>query len=153
MLRRSGTFGSLKGRRTFFDRKVVRNAVDRAARRVLSKFGAFVRRAARSSIRKRKRASTPGEPPSSHTGLLRKFIFFGYDLGSRSVIIGPARLNQRIGNAPEALEYGGVSETAEGSRRRKRRRRRIRIRPRPYMGPAMQKELPKLPAMWRDSVR
>jgi len=150
MLNPSGRFASFKG--TFFDRKAVRNAVDHAARRVLSKFGAFVRRAARSSIRKRKQASRPGEPPSSHTGLLRKFIFFGYDLSRRSVVIGPARLNQRIGNAPEALEHGGTSQIAEGPRR-KRRRRKVRIRARPYMGPAMQKELPKLPVMWRDSVR
>ena len=137
---------------TFFDRKAVRSAVDRTARRVLSRFGAFVRRAAKSSIRKRKRTSAPGEPPSSHTGLLRRFIFFGYDAGKRSVVIGPARLNQKIGDAPHALEHGGMSTVVEGLRGR-RRRRRVRIKARPYMGPAFEQERPKLAAMWRDSVR
>jgi hypothetical protein len=136
----------------FFDRKTVRSAVDRATRRVLSKFGAFVRRGAKSSIRKRKRASAPGEPPSSHTGLLRRFIFFGYDRSERSVVIGPQRLNQKVGDAPHALEHGGASAVLEGSRRR-RRKRRIRIKARPYMGPAFEKERPKLAAMWRESVK
>jgi len=139
-------------KRMFFDRKAVTNAVDRTTRRVLSKFGAFVRRGAKSSIRKRRRASAPGEPPSSHTGLLRRFIFFGYDRDRRSVVIGPQRLNQKIGDAPHALEHGGVSMVLEGSRRR-RRKRRIRIRARPFMGPAFEKERPKLAAMWRDSVK
>lgn len=138
--------------RLFFDKKAVLRKVDRATRRVLSKFGAFVRRAARSSIRKRKRVSAPGAPPSSHSGLLKKFIFFGYEPKKRSVVIGPARLNQKIGDAPEALEYGGTSTVVEGLRGR-RRKRRVRIKARPYMGPAFKKEQPKLPAMWRGSVR
>jgi len=136
----------------FFDRKAVRSAVDRATRRVLSRFGAFVRRAAKSSIRKRKRTSTPGEPPSSHTGLLRRFIFFGYDRQRRSVVIGPQRLNQKVGDAPQALEHGGMSTVVEGLRG-KRRKRKIKIAARPYMGPAFEQERPKLAAMWRDSVR
>ena len=136
----------------FFDHKGVLAKVDRGTRRVLSKFGAFVRRGARSSIRKRKGASTPGKPPSSHTGLLKKFIFFGYEPRKRSVVIGPVRLNQKVGDAPEALEHGGTSTVVEGGRRR-RRKRRITIRARPFMGPAMAKEKPKLPAMWAGSVK
>ena len=139
-------------RETFFDRKAVRSAVDRTARRVLSRFGAFVRRAAKSSIRKRKRTSAPGEPPSSHTGLLKRFIFFGYDRQRRSVVIGPQRLNQKVGDAPAALEHGGMSTVVEGLRG-KRKKRRVRIKPRPYMGPAFEQERPKLAAMWRDSVK
>ncbi len=139
-------------KKMFFDRKAVRSAVDRTARRVLSKFGAFVRRGAKSSIRKRKRASSAGEPPSSHSGLLKKFIFFGYERDRRSVVIGPARLNQKIGDAPHALEHGGVSTVVEGLRGR-RRKRRVRIKARPFMGPAFEKEKPKLAAMWRDSVK
>jgi len=136
----------------FFDRKAVRSAVDRTTRRVLSKFGAFVRRGAKSSIRKRKRASAPGEPPSSHTGLLRRFIFFGYDRSRRSVVIGPQRLNQKISDAPRTLEHGGTSTVIEGLRG-KRKKRRVKMAARPYMGPAFEQEKPKLAAMWRDSVR
>ena len=136
----------------FFDRKKVRRAVDRAARRVLSKAGAFVRTAARGSIRRRKRISRPGEPPSSHMGLLKHLILFGYDRRRQTVVVGPMKLNQKIGNAPEALEHGGVSVVAEGLRSR-RRKRRVRIRARPFMGPAMQKEAPKFPKLWANSVR
>jgi hypothetical protein len=136
----------------FFDRKAVMRGVDRTTRRVLSKFGAFVRRGAKSSIRKRKRASSPGQPPSSHTGLLRRLIFFGYDRSQRSVVIGPGRLNQKIGNAPAALEHGGTSTVIEGLRG-KRKKRHLNIKARPYMGPAFEQEKPKLAAMWRDSIR
>jgi len=138
-------------RQMFFDRGAVTSATDRATRRVLSRIGAYVRTTAKHSIRKRKRISDPGEPPSSHTGLLRRFIFFGYDRGRRSVVIGPMRLNQKVGDAPAALEYGGTSTVVEGLRRR-RRKRRIRIAARPYMGPAFEQEKPKLPAMWRGSI-
>lgn len=136
----------------FFDRKAVTGAVDRATRKVLSRFGAFVRTGARHSIRKRKRVSAPGEPPSSHTGLLRNFIFFGYDRDRRSVVIGPQRLNQKIGDAPHALEYGGPSTVVEGLRG-KRKKRRIRIAARPFMGPVFEREKPKLPAVWSSSIK
>jgi len=143
-------------KRTFFDRKAVSSAVDRTTRRVLSRFGAYVRRGAKSSIRKRKKISEPGRPPSSHTGLLKKFIFFAYDRDRRSVVIGPVALNQKGGDAPEALEYGGRSRVTYRALKRgnrKRRERVIRVKARPYMRPAMDAELPKLPAMWRDSIR
>ncbi len=139
-------------KQTFFDRKAVTGAVDRATRKVLSRFGAFVRTGARHSIRKRRRVSDPGEPPSSHTGLLRNFIFFGYDRDRRSVVIGPQRLNQKVGDAPHALEHGGTSTVVEGLRG-KRKKRRIRIAARPFMGPAFEREKPKLPAMWSSSIK
>jgi hypothetical protein len=137
----------------FFDSPKVVRAVDRTTRRVLSRFGAFVRRTARSSIRKRKRISKPGDPPSSHTGLLKKFIFFGYDPAKRSVVIGPERLSQKgRGEAPHLLEYGGLLRQGYAGQGRKQQGN-ARIRPRPFMGPAFEKEQPKLAAMWRDSVK
>lgn len=133
----------------FFDRQAVISKVDAASRKVLSKFGAFVRRSAKSSIRKRKKPAPPGSPPSSHTGLLKKFIFFGYDTDARSVVIGPTRLNQKgRGEAPPLLEYGGKTTL-----KRRGKRKRTTYKARPYMGPAFEKEKPQLPAMWRDSVR
>ena len=132
----------------FFDKKAVRDKVDVGTRRVLSRFGAFVRRTARSSIRKRKKASEPGAPPSSHIGLLKKFIYFGYDPSANSVVIGPVRLSQNgRGEAPELLEYGGTTTL-----QRRGKRVRANYQGRPFMGPAFEKEHPKLPAMWRDSV-
>ena len=131
----------------FFDQKKVIGAMNRAERRVLSKFGAFVRQGARSSIRKRKSASAPGSPPSSHSGLLKRNIFFVYDRNRSNVIIGPVLLGKGT-NAPELLEHGGVA-----TRRKRKRRVRTTYRPRPFMGPAFEREKPKLPQMWKDSVR
>ena len=133
----------------FFDRQAVISRLDPATRKVLSKFGAFVRRTAKGSIRQRKTAAPPGSPPSSHTGLLKKFIFFGYDPGQRSVVIGPTRLDRRgRGEAPSLLEYGGQTTLV-----RRGKRGRATYKARPFMGPAFEKEQPKLPAMWQDSVR
>jgi len=139
-------------KRMFFDTKTVRSKTDKATRRVLSKFGAFVRQTAKRSIRKRKRSSQPGKPPSSHIGLLKKFIYFGFDVVRRSVVIGPVRLTRKgRGEAPSVLEYGGT--VTMRSRRRAGKKRRAHIRPRPFMGPAMEKEKQQLPALWRDSVK
>ena len=138
----------MKFKRMFFTSKAVLSATDRATRRVLSKFGAYVRRTAKSSIRKRKAISAPGKPPSSHTGLLKRFILFGYDPAKRSVVIGPLRLTRGgRGDAPRALEEGGTTQVV-----RRGRKKRVKIKARPFMGPAMEKEKPKLPQMWRDSV-
>ena len=132
----------------FFDTAKVKKAVSSGTRKVLSKFGAFVRTAARHSIRKRKAVSEPGQPPSSHVGLLRKLIYFGYDPSRKSVVIGPTPLHGTA-EAPPLLEYGGRA------RRRGRKGRNVMAsyRARPFMGPAFEREKPKLPAMWRDSVR
>ena len=132
----------------FFDRKAVLSAVDRAARQVLSKFGAFVRRTAKSSIRKRKAVSKPGQPPSSHTGLLKRLIYFGYDPTRKSVVIGPEPLNGRSQGA-HVLEYGGRQRirTSDG------KPVHANYRARPFMGPAFSKEKPGLPAMWANSIK
>lgn len=161
----------------FFDSSRVLARVDRARRRVLSRFGAFVRTRARSSIRKRKKASAPGQPPSSHEGSLKRLLFFAYDASSRSVVVGPVPFQR--GEAPELLEEGGTAI----------RRRRVRpagsrkasapqaaafrrlvaagritrpepeyvtyqatYRARPYMAPAAEAERPKFAPLWRDSV-
>ena len=131
----------------FFDRKAVMSAVDTTTCKVLSRFGAFVRTTARHSIKKRKASAPPGSPPSSHTGLLKKFIFFGYDKDARSVVIGPAKLNTGT-EAPHTLEHSGVTTVTSGSKKHK-----AHIKARPYMHPAFEKEKNILPSMWRDSIR
>jgi len=154
---------SLKMKSCFFDRASVKYRVDRRSRQVLAKFGAFVRRTAKQSIRKRKRSSMPYRPPSSHTGLLRRFIWFAYDRQRQSVVIGPVRLSERNrGAAPEALEYGGTARVEHRDRGNKRRfqtalRKQTttttRIQPRPFMNPAFEQEKKRLPSLWRDSIR
>lgn len=133
----------------FFDRPKVQRAVDKARRKVLSKAGAFVRTSAKSSIRKRKGISRPGNPPHSHTGLVRRFILFGYDHATDSVVVGPVKI--KSGRAVESLEYGGKS-TANSRRRGRRIQRAVTVRARPFMRPAMKKELPKFPELWRNSI-
>ncbi|GAF68121.1 unnamed protein product [marine sediment metagenome] len=142
----------MKITKMFFDTKKVISATDRATRRVFSKFGAFVRRGARSSIRKRKAVSAPGKPPSSHVGLLKKLIYFGYDTDKQTVVIGPTPLGGKA-EVPALLEYGG-RKVVMGRRGRKQRKRQVATySPRPFMGPAFEKEKPKLPAMWADSIK
>jgi hypothetical protein len=131
----------------FFDRAKVKNAVDAGTRRVLSRFGAFVRQRAKTSIRKRKGTSPPGSPPYSHVGLLRKLILFAYDSQRKSVVIGPTMIREGS-QAPRLLEHGGdtILETRRG-------RKQARYRPRPFMRPAFEAEKPQLPALWRNSIR
>jgi len=134
----------------FFDRPAVRRSVDAAKRRVLSRAGAFVRTAARTSIRKRKGSAPPGRPPHSHEGSLRRLILFGYDRDTDSVVVGPVGFKKSV--APRALEHGGT--TVVVSRRGGRlQRRKVRIDARPYMAPALEREQPKLPRLWRNSVK
>jgi hypothetical protein len=132
----------------FFDRAKVATAVDKGVRKVLSKFGAFVRTTAKHSIRKRKTISQPGQPPSSHVGLLRKLIYFGYDANRRSVVIGPTPLRGQA-EAPPLLEYGGRTRI----KNRKGKVVSANYRARPFMGPAFEAEQKKLPSIWASSIK
>lgn len=143
----------MRVKRLFFDTAAVKRVVDAGTRKVLSKFGAFVRREAKSSIRpggKKHKASLPGQPPRSQSGLLKRFLFFGYDTSTQSVVVGPAKLGGVKGkDAPHTLEYGG---SAESSSFYTKNTKRVHIAARPFMGPALNKNLPKLPAMWANSI-
>lgn len=138
-------------RQTFFDAPAVLKATDRKRRAGLSKMGAFVRRRAKSSIRKRKKVSLPGQPPSSHVGTLKNLIFFSYDARTDSVVVGPVPFGPGV--APKALEYGGPSvrarriKAADGTKLVARKP--VKIRPRPFMHPAMVHELPKFTQLYR----
>lgn len=106
------------------------------------------------------KSSEPGEPPRSITGLLRKFIYFAYDPATRSVVIGPAKLDKSTG-APATLEYGGQATItkfrtvtgADGKTYIAKRKERIVIEPRPFMAPAYESAKKDLATKWRDSVR
>ncbi len=139
----------------FFNRPKVRRAVDRARRRALSRAGAFIRQRARTSMRRRRGSSRPGEPPHAHEGSLRRLLFFAYDPSAESVVVGPVGF--RRSDAPTTLEFGGAATVTRRRSRRDDKRvvesRRVRIEARPYMGPALRKELPTLPKAWAGSVR
>lgn len=142
-------------KRLFFDRKAVIEAVGRANAKNLSKAGSFIRTSARSSLRRRKRTSSPGEPPSIHSRdrvATLKNIWFVFEPRRRSVVVGPLRLNgkQLRGSdretVPELHELGGHAIVGK-------RRRRAKYAARPFMGPAMERELPQFEGLWANSVK
>lgn len=138
-------------KKTFFDAEAVVRALDKASRKALSKFGAFVRTSARGSIRRRKGSSKPGQPPHAHQGDIKK-ILFAYDAGSQGVVIGPIRFN-KPGMAPKIMEHGG-SVVIERKQKRTGRvtRKTVQVAARPFMAPAFMKELPRLPEQYRNQM-
>lgn len=110
-------------KKLFFDRAAVRKALGKANAKALGKAGAFVRTRARSSLRRRKKPSAPGSPPSVHSRdavANLKNILFAYDPGRQSVIVGPVGLNVhkliRSGSGPGAQTFisrGAVPGTLE----------------------------------------
>jgi hypothetical protein len=94
--------------KTFFDRPGVLAAIGAARASILARYGYHVMTAARWQVRTRKRASKPGEGPTSWTGLLKRGILFGADVGQKSVVIGPVLLNSaKSTGVPRLLEFGG----------------------------------------------
>lgn len=167
--------------RHFFDRKriqkVIRDAgldpkrLDRAAK--------FVQQRARSSmryVRRRTYYSTAPAPPHAHVenqigNLIRrkngrkgtnfglKVIFRAYSPAHRGAIVGPVgprgRGNPSGKTVPEVHEFGGTLLVPDMRTRGTGGRRRLvpaRYPKRPYMGPALKKEAPKFPALWRNSI-
>lgn len=94
-------------REFFFDQPKIMAAVQKAKKRSLSAQGAFIRKSARSSIRKSKKSAVPGQPPKSHKGTLR-LIFFVWDPNTESVVVGPVKVTSKEGRiVPKLLEEGG----------------------------------------------
>jgi len=159
----------MKIKQLFFDKETVLRSVDTATRKVFGRFGAFVRNAARWSMRKKPpmvamgdqwvrfggdwkpmSPSAPGSPPYSRGGALRKYLFFALEPSRKTVVIGPTLTKSSGVSVPEVLEYGGVSEVFDFAIRK---RRKIRIAPRPYMGPAFDKGKTKLPDLWQNVTK
>lgn len=134
-------------KKLFFDRKSVADPLARGRDRALSKFGAYVRQRARTSVRKRKGTSPAGSPPFSHVGTLRRGILFGRDPDRGSVVIGPVLLGSQDGS-PERLEYGGTGVVGPRGKRRT-----ATYEPRPFMRPAFAAELPRAPQLFKDMIR
>ncbi|MBT9156654.1 MAG: hypothetical protein DDT37_01642 [Firmicutes bacterium] len=155
----------MRVKKLFFEAKGVLDAAKKTEKAVLTRFGAFVWQRARTSLsvqrgvetrrskvrgvaptakRRGKRSSRPGEPPTSHTKLLKRFLRFAYQPDRGSVVIGPELIRRPVKGVPRILEEGGSVRS---------RGRTVKIAPRPYMRPAFEAEKPGLPAMWRDSIR
>lgn len=153
---------SMRMKNLFFDSPKVIDAIEKDTRKNLATFGGYVRKTARRSIKNapfttrkkrgqkrtnlRRKVSRPGTPPYNRRGHLKKGIAFFADLQAISVIIGPERQN-RIGDAPHALERGGLSKRKIRGRGGSRLKT-VKIRARPYMAPAFEIGKTKLPAIW-----
>jgi hypothetical protein len=135
----------------FFDRSNLRKKIDAATRRALSKAGSFIRTRARSSIKRRKKSSKRGEPPSAHTGLIKK-ILFAYEPSNKSVVVGFEKLNAKPAGqtgtsktVPELLEFGGSGKLW-------RTGKAATWEAFPTMGPALQAEAPNFPDLFSNSL-
>lgn len=170
---------NFKTPRWFFDKKLVQDIIGRQSAAALSKFGAFVQRRARSSIRRRKKASAPGSPPSCHASSepSLKTIWFAFDRSTFSVVAGPVGFNRKSYSVPSILEFGGsVPLTLKDrlrlwyvfneksrqvkSRRGKKQKQTVRMSQigrvarypaRPFMGPALAAEAPNFPGTFTNT--
>lgn len=104
----------------------------------LRRAGAYIRKSARNRVSQSQKASMPGTPPNTRRGLLKQSLLFGVEKQRPSVVIGPAE--SFIGTAMTAHEFGGIY-------------RKRRYPKRPLMKPTLEKTLPKLPALWENSVK
>lgn len=136
--------------RTFFYSRKVLRLLDKKTHGALKRFGGYVRAVAKNSIRpvgKKGTPSKPGQPPKSRRGLLKRYIFYGFDLAKRSVIIGPQKIHGLKGKTPNVLEYGG---NVKG---KKRHITSSKVSARPYMGPAFREGKKRLASFWSNNVQ
>ena len=134
-------------KKTILEAKKITDAMDRATQKVLEKFGAFVRQRAMHSVRKRKAVSKPGQPPSSHLGLIRDHILFQVELASKNVVIGPMKMDRISPTALQSLEHGGSSLIMHHGKTMS-----VMIQKRPFMQPAFDVEKEKAAEMFRNSL-
>lgn len=156
----------LKVQHLFLDSVKVQAVMDKQTVKALNRIGGTIRLIARRSIRKRKKSSQPGSPPSSHTNnsvVSLKNILYHADLNNSTVIIGPVLLNARSDSTvPQVLEFGGrqaISEkqvrgkwmTGKARRGEPSRVRTVRYDKRPFMRPALLTAVEKgtLPKEWK----
>lgn len=150
-------------KRSFFDKAAVASKIDPAVKKALSRFGAMARQDIRKVLKYGTKASRPGQPPTVHRSRgftrkgkggttqgaspLRELVFYGFDQGRKSVVIGPALGGDKDG-APATLEEGGPAliDTGEG-------RKVVRIAPRPYVGPTFTKLRGKAAELFEGTIR
>jgi len=140
-------------RRDFAETKRALAWFDAQARKSLYMQAGYIRKAARNSMKagKRGKPSAPGQPPHAITRLLKDFLFFSWDPGTKSMVIGPAAF--KSSNTPRVLEEGGTSDRTTYRRGNQWVNGTVQVKARPYMLPAMQRSQEKLSEFWSKSVR
>jgi len=124
--------------KTRFDGGKVRRAAKKGSIESLGHAGASIRLVARRSIRRSEKPSTPGNPPHTRKGQMKRAIVYAVEKERQDVVVGPDYAV--AGPAAMAHEHGG-------------RFRGARYEKRPFMGPALEKVRDRLPRKWAGSVR
>ena len=119
------------------NRKVQRKA-KQANIESLGHAAAAIRLTARRSIRRRKKKSPEGKAPSTRKGQPKRAIVYKVSKEKDEAVIGPDE--SVVGQSGKAHEHGGEYRGGQYKRR-------------PFMGPALEQVQPRLPRMWRGSVR
>ncbi len=121
-----------------FDR--ITQAVNNALFETLSDAARYTRVIARNSIKRRRGVAyaSPGHPPKTRFGSIRNSILYDVDKKRQVALIGPAY--SRIGPVASAHEHGGPFRGRD-------------YEARPFMRPAFEKVIARLPKLWRYSIR
>ena len=117
--------------------KALKTATTRGICSALGRFGSYTRRSARSSIRKRKKISAPGAPPSSHTDALRAGIMYAVDREKLTVVVGVPKGKS---SAPAVLEHGGIGKDGKF------------YRARPFMAPAFEQQKKNITKLFKNCI-
>lgn len=124
--------------RVLFDPDAVKKAVKKGSTNSLKQAGAYVRKAARNSVKKSKHSSIAGTPPHTRRGLLKRSLLFGVEPRRMAVVIGPSF--RFVGISMTAHEFGGMY-------------RHRKYPKRPLMRPMLEKTAPQISKLWADSVK
>ena len=165
----------IQGVKSSFFSEEIEKRVKKGVAKSLSKCGAFVRTAAKSSLKyvgKKGKAASPGSPPKVHrtnsfkrtttnrkTGVsvtrqvspLKELLFFAFDPSRESVVVGPMEYKtakSRSYKVPAILESGGTvsGRTPAG------KPFTARYRAFPTMKPALDKEMPKFQQQFKNMM-
>jgi len=121
-----------------FDAKKIANAAKRGSITSVDHAAAAIRLAARHSIKRSPKKSRVGTPPNTRKGRLRSAIKYAASKSSPEAVIGPEA--GVAGTSGKAHEFGG-------------RYKKQRYERRSFMGPALEKVKPRMPALWAGSIK
>lgn len=120
------------------DARKVQSRAKQANFRGLGHAGGAIRLTARRSIRRGKKPSPAGSAPHTRRGQLKRAIVYAVQKDKQSVVVGPT--HEIVGPSAMAHEFGGKFRGEQYDRR-------------PLMGPALEKNLDRLPKLWAGSVK
>lgn len=114
-------------------------AADKAAFRNFGHAAASIRKDAASTIERSREPSEPGQPPHTRRGQLPRAIRYAVDElgGDVGAVVGPRA--SLVGESGAAHEIGGEYKGTEFPER-------------PFMGPALERALPRFAEQWRGSI-